>query len=134
MGHFHCFAVDLRGTGDSYIDIPDSAIRDAFDNQTILLPEWLTPSATLPTLEGYAEDIKAIAEHLSWKGRSLFYTARPASFQPNFSYPTNVDVKAFLPILSTNIARLSSLIVYSMSCFAIGQASSFLFHSENTKL
>lgn len=68
LHRFHCYAVDHRGTGDSPLNVPESAIAEAVA-EIDMMEEWRKPSANLPTLEGYAEDICAIARHLSWKGK-----------------------------------------------------------------
>ena len=67
VNHFHCYAVDHRGAGDSELNVPDRVIAEATADID-MMEEWRRPSANLPTLEGFAEDICAIAKHLSWKG------------------------------------------------------------------
>ena len=70
LHRFHCYAVDLRGAGDSELNVPDCVIAEATGGID-MMDEWRRPSAKLPTLEGYAEDICAVARHLSWKGHLL---------------------------------------------------------------
>ncbi len=94
LDRFHCFGVDHRGTGDSRLDVPDSAIADATADCTDMMEEWRRPSASLPTLEGYAEDICAIARHLSWKGQLS---------RPHITLPGTRVENLILPFAGTNI-------------------------------
>ena len=64
---FHCYAVDLRGMGDSQMDVPETLIEDG--DYAGSHEECLHPSTSLPTLEGFAADISAVVGQLSWKGR-----------------------------------------------------------------
>lgn len=68
LDHFHCYAVDHRGTGDSHLDVPDSALQEALENRSSLQSEWLIASARIPTIQGYAEDICTVASHFAWRG------------------------------------------------------------------
>ena len=69
LSHYHCYAVDLRGAGDSTLSIPEGAVHKALNNEED--PEWMKPSSRLPTFEGHAEDICAIADHFSWHGKPI---------------------------------------------------------------
>jgi len=66
---FHCYAIDLRGMGDSHMDVLDTYLE--YGAYVGSHKEWLRASSQLPTLEGFAADIVAVVEHLSWKGASF---------------------------------------------------------------
>lgn len=68
LNRFHCYAIDLRGAGDSPLSLPEGAVQRALSIEVD--SEWLRPSASLPTFEGHAEDICAIADHLKWDGEA----------------------------------------------------------------
>lgn len=67
---FHCYAIDLRGMGDSHMDVLDTYLE--YGAYVGNHKEWLRASSQLPTLEGFAADIVAVVEHLSWKELYLF--------------------------------------------------------------
>lgn len=65
--HFHCYAVDLRGSGDSTLDI----LPETVENGSYRGGESLYDAQNgFPTLRGYAADVVALVDHLCVKGET----------------------------------------------------------------
>lgn len=61
--HFKCYGIDLRGQGDSQLDVPEDAVSLVTNGQA-----GSAASKLLPNLEGYIEDITVTLDHLNAKG------------------------------------------------------------------
>ena len=68
----HCYAIDHRGMGDSQLQLPTGLGESLLRSEQ----EIHQASAALPTLEGFAEDIRAVINHLGCNGKS--HSRRPA--------------------------------------------------------
>lgn len=63
--HFHCYALDNRGSGDSFIQTPEIGDGVYHGSQSIFEAQ-----DEVPTLQGFAEDIIAVVDHLNYTGIS----------------------------------------------------------------